>query len=212
MLSRGRRWGRLLLLWLALISTIIVVVTLCSIPLFVGWIRWDHLDRVAGVSPARLLHNYLNMWSYLYMPWVHRLWLPDFRVSVNGATHFADVQHLFVLNLIVMVVSLPLSWRWLQQLRRNQQGYVLRTSAWGGLAVIMALLVAMGINFNGFFVIFHEVLFRNQDWEFDPALDPIINVLPEGFFAACFVLGFGLLIVALVVILRWGRRDARRHQ
>nr|WP_054750887.1 DUF1461 domain-containing protein [Lacticaseibacillus thailandensis] len=151
MLSRGRRWGRLLLLWLALISTIIVVVTLCSIPLFVGWIRWDHLDRVAGVSPARLLHNYLNMWSYLYMPWVHRLWLPDFRVSVNGATHFADVQHLFVLNLIVMVVSLPLSWRWLQQLRRNQQGYVLRTSAWGGLAVIMALLVAMGINFNGFF-------------------------------------------------------------
>ncbi|WP_369395716.1 lipoprotein intramolecular transacylase Lit [Lacticaseibacillus thailandensis] len=56
------------------------------------------------------------------------------------------------------------------------------------------------------------MLFRNQDWEFDPALDPIINVLPEGFFAACFVLGFGLLIVALVVILRWGRRDARRHQ
>lgn len=207
---RLRRWGRLVTMWLALISGIIFVVTLVSVPLFVGWIHWDRLDRVAGMSPARLLHNYLNMWSYLYMPWVHRLWLPDFRVSVSGATHFADVQRLFVLNLVVMVVTVPLTWKWLHRLREQHQGYLLRTSAWGGLTLVAALLVAMGLNFNGFFIAFHELLFRNQDWEFDPQLDPIINVLPEGFFAACFAIGFLLLVGALVSMLIWGRRDARR--
>jgi len=54
--------------------------------------------------------------------------------------------------------------------------------------IILAILMA--INFDGFFVVFHEVLFRNSDWLFDPSKDPVINVLPEEFFTQCFVLFF----------------------
>ena len=41
-------------------------------------------------------------------------------------------------------------------------------------------------NFDSFFVVFHHLLFSNTNWLFDPNLDPIINILTEGFFASCF--------------------------
>lgn len=210
MTMRWPRWLNLLCLWLALISAIIIIVTVVSIPLFRFWMQLDNLPRIAGMGAHRLMHNYLVMWSYLYAPWEHRLWLPDFRVSVNGAIHFRDVQHLFLLNLTILVVTLWPAWRWLRNLRRNHRMYVLRNGGWVGLLTVFVLLASMALNFNGFFIKFHELFFRNNDWEFDPALDPIINVLPEGFFAACFVIGFGLLILAMVGMVVWGRRDARR--
>ena len=42
------------------------------------------------------------------------------------------------------------------------------------------------VDFEDFFIVFHEVLFRNDDWIFDPNLDPIINTLPSEYFLACF--------------------------
>ena len=42
------------------------------------------------------------------------------------------------------------------------------------------------MNFDSFFITFHHLLFNNSNWLFDPATDPIIDVLSEGFFAACF--------------------------
>ncbi|MDK7326346.1 lipoprotein intramolecular transacylase Lit, partial [Lactobacillus mulieris] len=43
-----------------------------------------------------------------------------------------------------------------------------------------------------FFVTFHHMIFHNNNWLFNPLTDPIINVLTEGFFAACFSI-FGII-------------------
>lgn len=45
------------------------------------------------------------------------------------------------------------------------------------------------------FVLFHEISFGNDLWLFDPAVDPVIKVLPDQFF-----LHEALAIFALVVI------------
>lgn len=45
----------------------------------------------------------------------------------------------------------------------------------------MLLLVVM-LDFNDVFIIFHELLFQNRDWIFDPRQDPVINVLPDQYF------------------------------
>lgn len=58
----------------------------------------------------------------------------------------------------------------------------------GIVGIVIAIL--MLLNFDEFFVIFHEVLFRNSDWLFDPNRDPVINILPEEFFTQCFILFF----------------------
>ena len=41
-------------------------------------------------------------------------------------------------------------------------------------------------NFDTFFITFHKIIFNNNNWLFDPTTDPIINILTEDFFAACF--------------------------
>ena len=44
------------------------------------------------------------------------------------------------------------------------------------------------IDFDRLFVMFHQLVFSNDYWLFNPRLDPIINILPENFFMHCFIL------------------------
>ena len=50
------------------------------------------------------------------------------------------------------------------------------------LALVAALGIAIAVNFDRCFVIFHELFFDNDLWMFDPATDYMIRMLPEGFF------------------------------
>jgi integral membrane protein (TIGR01906 family) len=63
------------------------------------------------------------------------------------------------------------------------------------LGVVLALL----INFDVLFVLFHQVFFNNDAWLFNPATDPIILALPAEFFMHSFLLAFGLIEVLLVI-------------
>ena len=67
----------------------------------------------------------------------------------------------------------------------------------------------MAIGFERFFIYFHQILFRNTDWLFDPATDPIINVLPESFFMQCFLLFFALLLLNLVTLYTIGKKQLK---
>ena len=53
----------------------------------------------------------------------------------------------------------------------------------------------MLINFDKTFMIFHEIMFDNDYWIFDPLKDPVINILPQEFFYHA-----GLMIVVLIVL------------
>ena len=75
-----------------------------------------------------------------------------------------------------------------------------------GSLVIIALML---VNFEQVFIAFHEVLFRNQDWIFDPNTDPVINMLPDTFFLECFLLFFVLFFAMLGFIYWQGRRSIR---
>ena len=50
------------------------------------------------------------------------------------------------------------------------------------LAFVLFLGIAISVNFDRCFVIFHELFFDNDLWMFDPATDYMIRMLPEGFF------------------------------
>jgi len=195
--------------FLFLISGAIWLTTIIAVPLFALWAHFDDLMSVAGMGFSRLMHNFMVLMGYLYAPWQSRIHMPDFPDSAAAATHFADVQHLFILNLIVLVITIYPAMRFIRQLVREHKMYTLRTPAIWGIVVPVALGAAMAVNFDAVFIGFHKLLFRNSDWLFDPNLDPIINVLPEGYFAACFVIALLLFMGSLVWVLRRGRDDAR---
>ena len=55
--------------------------------------------------------------------------------------------------------------------------------------------IPLVINFNYFFIKFHEAVFSNDYWIFDPRIDPVINMLPQDIF-----FHIGILILAIVLI------------
>ena len=50
------------------------------------------------ISAGALYHNFLQLMTYLQLPWIGQLQLTDFPVSQSGAQHFADVKQLFGLD------------------------------------------------------------------------------------------------------------------
>lgn len=177
----------LAMLWV--IAAAVILTILLAIPLFAVEMSIFHLSAIAGLSDASLWHNYLVLMNYLLNPFVGHLAFPDFVSSSNGLKHFAEVKGLFMLTWALVLVLLP---AFVIFVKEN-----LRIIFHNGLRVFMIVPLAFGIiagliGFDNFFVYFHEILFRDSTWLFDPTLDPIINVLPEQFFMHCFIL-FGVI-------------------
>ncbi|WP_461225796.1 TIGR01906 family membrane protein [Lacticaseibacillus suihuaensis] len=202
------RW-RFLALWLFLVSGAIWLTILLSFALFPLFVHLDHLQDVAGMGMGKLYHNYVQLMGYLHLPWETHLHMSDFPVSVHGARHFRDVKHLFLLDIAICIVTGPIAVRFLAKLRRVKERYRLVRPFQIGAVAPLVLGALMSLNFDAVFVAFHKIMFRNNDWLFNPVTDPIILVLPEDFFLAC----FALALVAFEALMVWGivtgRRDAR---
>ncbi|WP_125771717.1 TIGR01906 family membrane protein [Companilactobacillus furfuricola] len=175
-----------IVLALFLFTLAITVTILASYAIFKFDIHHYYLDQEANLSSSKLMHNYNQMMNYLINPFHNQFQLDDFRSSINGRTHFADVKKLFMLNFGVFILSGIYVF-----FRRKKRAHF--NKAFLYIAIVGAILVVlMALDFDDFFIMFHKVLFRNNDWLFDPSLDPIIDVLPDEFFVQCFVLFFAL--------------------
>ena len=75
-----------------------------------------------------------------------------------------------------------------------------------GIPVLIGL--AALTDWERLFVSFHKVFFSNDYWLFDPATDPVILILPDGFFFQCLavilvlVIGSGLICIARAIKIR----------
>ena len=146
---------------------------------------------------------------------------PDFAAGVlpfsaEGASHFADVRVLFILDLAVLAVTLLfLLGLWITCRRRTALPRLAgRTPGFwaacglGGIILIVAALAAT--DFDRAFTIFHSVFFPGKEnWLFDPATDPVILLLPEEFFRNCAIaIAASLLLLCLVLALT-GRKQKK---
>ena len=66
------------------------------------------------------------------------------------------------------------------------------------MTILLPIITAIPIviNFNYFFIKFHEAVFSNDYWIFDPNIDPVINMLPQDIF-----FHIGILILAIILII-----------
>ncbi|WP_125607693.1 TIGR01906 family membrane protein [Lapidilactobacillus bayanensis] len=191
--------------WLAVtffcISLAVVLTLLCSYLLFPVDAQIYQVRRLWPISAGALYHNFVQLMAYLQLPWISTLQLADFPVSKSGALHFADVKKLFILAWVILLITAPFAVRFLRRLKKQRQEYRLLHPAQIGFVIPLILAGIAALNFNQFFITFHEIFFRNQDWLFDPAKDPIILVLPEEFFMHCFILAF--VLFELMMLMGW---------
>lgn len=190
--------------------TLAITITINFRPLYRFSIQRFDLLTISGLDQGTLLKNFDQLMDFLNKPWITSMNLPNFPMSAAGYGHFVDVKYLFLLNYAVLLVTVIPAVAYLLYLKRNGRLWQLvRPFQWGmGVPVILGFLMAIG--FDTFFVKFHELFFSNDDWLFDPVTDPIINVLPEGFFMYCFILAFVLLEVFFFLMVLIGRRSLRK--
>lgn len=146
---------------------------------------------------------------------------PDFAAGVlpfsaEGASHFADVRVLFILDLAVLAVTLLfLLGLWIACRRRTAlprlsgrtPGFWAACGLAGGILIVAALAAT---NFDRAFTIFHGIFFPGKEnWLFDPITDPVILLLPEEFFRNCAIaIAASLLLLCLVLALT-GRKQKK---
>lgn len=135
--------------------------------------------------------------------------------------HMEDVQGLFLgaitlrrICLAVIVLSLALICATRGKLKRVLPGAVFAgTLLFFAAAALIGLIVST--DFNRYFVIFHHIFFDNDLWILDPAVDMLINIVPEPFFmdtAARILFTYGtsaLLVLAVSFFFMMKKRKNR---
>lgn len=209
---RRPAWARIavfLYRFLFSLSGAITVMIPFSWPLLRASIALQHTDAIVGLSPATIMHNYDQLMAYLFLPWVGRLKMSDFPTSPHAAIHFAQCRPLFWTAIGIFAVCLV---AWIIAAVSRKLGTIRPTL--GGTVVLMVLFVVLAVvgvaNFDALFVGFHHLFFHNNYWLFDPATDPVIDVLTEQFFAACAGVVALFYELSLVPSLVRGIKDRKR--
>jgi len=217
-LAMNRKWQWLervgiLSFFLTAIS-LAITLTINFQPLYSWSIDHFQLLTMTTLSKSELLDNYGLLLNFLNNPWNHTLALPDFPMSEAGAGHFYDVKKLFLLNYSVLAITIVPTGIFLRYLQKNRRFWRLLFPMQLGMVAPFIFGFFMFVGFDAFFIKFHELFFSNDDWLFNPATDPIINVLPEQFFMYCFILFFVLIEVFFLLMFFLGKRELKRssHQ
>jgi integral membrane protein (TIGR01906 family) len=139
---------------------------------------------------------------------------PDFSAGVlpwseSGASHFADVKVLFLLDLWILglsLLALVLAFGFCRKKRWNP--YCFRGHGpgfWAAVGLAAVFLVIGGLaalDFDRAFVLFHALFFPGKEnWLFDWRTDPVILILPEEFFRNCAILILALLLLWCAVLI-----------
>lgn len=213
--------AKLLTLLCALCTALCVLSGSIAVPLLVRPFHTLHigplgLEAASGLTRQQIREAYGQVMDYC-------LGLrSDFAAGVlpfseSGASHFADVRALFLLDLAVLALSaavlLLLRWQ-----RRHEAVEFHRFGGhgpafWGcaGLGITFLLLGGpAALDFERSFLLFHTVFFPGKDnWFFYPHLDPVILILPPEFFRNCAVLILAVLLTVCTVLIL---RDLRQRK
>lgn len=167
------------------LASSVVGAMIVSWPLLALFVLVQKTYETVKLSVAQVMANYNQLLWYLIWPFKKTLQMTNFPTSPRAAVHFAACKQLFLLAIVVFLGCFV--FQWYQNHHGNKKRWALSktTSLVLLLLPIMVLPFALS-NFDAFFVAFHHLLFDNSDWLFDSVTDPIINVLTEGFFSACF--------------------------
>ena len=182
-----------LLMAVFLISAAVVFV-LYFRPLYYLDIRLMNLSEASGRDETSIRQAYDAIIRYMYV-WNRGELNLGWAMSERGRIHFADCKRIFDAVQILCAAAGMLTVYNLFVSRRRHDRVWLRAAGAVSIVLPCALGIAVCLSWERLFTVFHQLLFRNDYWLFDPNTDPIILVLPEGFFLECAIV-IGVIILA----------------
>ncbi len=192
----------------AIISLSVVVILNCR---WLYYLDMNLLDIPAqsGFSAETVRENYDALITYNSMFFSGELEFPTLPQSESGRIHFEEVKVIFVFFQKAAMVTglLAIAGMWL--LRRERPKRYLKYTGILTLVLPAVIGAAIAVNWDRVFVVFHELMFDNDYWLFDAALDPVILILPDAFFMHCAVGIVGLVMAGAAACLL-GYRISRK--
>jgi len=156
----------------------------------------------SGLDRETIIENYDALIDYCSPFNFGELQFPTLKSSVSGISHFAEVKTIFRVFYILTVVSLIITVFGFISRYRDRAISHFRICALVSVIIPAVLFIVSIINFDALFVLFHKLVFSNDDWMFDEKLDPVIKILPEDFFMQClFVIIFTVIIGVVTVFI-----------
>ena len=158
-------------------------------------IEYLSIPILSGLSKEDIKKNYDYMIDYNLDKDKKEFELPSIKSSDNGKIHFEEVRNIFQILNKIFYISLLASIISLAINILNKNIEVLKTTSKTLILIPLILMLPIVVNFEGTFVLFHNIMFNNDYWIFDPNLDPVINILPQEFFFHA-----GMMILILIII------------
>ena len=203
----SRLWNALMaLIILAAMISLSVVFVLNFRPLYDWDMKWLNIPETSGYPAEEIKANYDALIDYNSMFYRGPLQFPTLPQSEEAIIHFAEVKNLFVVFQVVAIASSVLSVASLLYYRKKHPRRSLRYAGYIGLTLPIVLGIGIALSWDKLFVLFHQILFRNDYWLFDSATDPIILMLPDAYFMHCAIAILGLVMLGSVLCLLVGKR------
>lgn len=177
-----------------IISTLIIT----SIkPIYTFSINKFNIDESTNLSTDEMKKNYSYVINYLLYSKNDKFNLPSLEYSEDGAFHFQEVRELFKLaKVTILILAITLTIIFIIYTRYYKSYRYLKYISLMSIVTPVIISIVVSTNFNFFFTVFHKIFFNNNKWIFDPNTDPIINILPEEYFALC----AGAIVILCILI------------
>lgn len=158
-------------------------------------IDYLNIPKLSNLSKEEIKLNYDYLIDYNLSKEVEDFQMPSIKSSPQGKIHFEEVRDIvqgldkiFNICLIISIIGIFINIK-----SKNIEFLNITSKTLITLPLVLSLPII--INFEKSFIIFHELMFSNDYWIFDPDLDPVINMLPEQFFFHA-----GLMILILILV------------
>ena len=155
-----------------------------------------NISEMSGFTEEEIKQNYDYLIDYNLNKNVGEFHLPTIKYSKEGKIHFEEVRNIFQIVKKVFYISGLISVLGIILSIKNKNIKFLNTASIMTILLPIITAIPLMINFNYFFIKFHETVFSNDYWIFDPSIDPVINMLPQDVF-----FHIGIFILAIILII-----------
>lgn len=192
---------------LALLLTICIICFAVIVTVFFKQLYYFDIDylniaKYTGLSKDVIKENYDILIQYQSIFFQGDLNMPDFVMSTTGRIHFEEVKRVFEVIQMTFAVTAVISGLMIySNLKQKEYRFLQLTSLFSvGIPTIIGFFAAL--DFDRAFVIFHNIVFRNNYWIFDYTTDPVITILPESFFMHCFMMII-FIVIFISIVMYW---------
>ncbi len=195
-------------------AAIFLICLAATLTLNAGFLYDADIDRYAltettGLSKEEIRANFQAMVDYNNLGGPETLEFPTFPMSEGGRIHFEEVRRVFHAMEYGAILFGIVAFLGILTCEKKR---LITCRLWSGVLTI-ALPAVCGIfaaaAWDRLFVLFHQLVFRNDYWIFDAATDPVITILPDGYFLHCLILIVVIAFAGAAAFLLWyfaGRR------